>query len=264
MRLPIALAIVTLGLGLAGCTPAVDTAEEEAAIRANTARWLELDHAADVDGIVGLFAEDGTVHWEDRGVATGSEAIRTFMSDVYAENPNPEGSFAPERVRVAASGDLAVEEGTYENPFDRGRYITVHRKVGTEWKVQSDISVSSAPNGGAPDWAAQMLAQWYEQYNARNAQGLANLYSANAVVGDARGRAAIIARFRAGWAEADQQCAGAYDDFVLVGTIAAGWGRDVCTTPSGDVERSQWLAVFEQQPNGTWLMIRDRGEPFGA
>ncbi len=31
--------------------------------------------------------------------------------------------------------------------------------------------------------------------------------------------------------------------------------------PRATVERSRWLAVLEQQADGSWLLIRDFGEP---
>ena len=256
----------TAGLAIVGCTPAVDTTAEEAAIRAVAARWLDLSQQQDAAGVADLFAEDGAVYWEDRPVTSGADAIEAFMTRDFEENPNAEGGFAPDRIDVAASGDLAVEQGAYQSPNDEGRYITVHRKIGNDWKVQADMSVSTAPDGGAPDWARESLASWYERFNARDADGLADLYTADARVGDAEGRAAIIQRFQAGWAESDESCSGGFDDFVVVGSIAAGWGRDTCVVTQGDgsvttTARSNWLAVFEHQSGDTWLMIRDYGEP---
>ncbi len=83
---------------------------------------------------------------------------------------------------------------------------------------------------------------------------------------DAQGRAALMARWEAEWAEsASHSCSGGYDGFQIVGSVAAGWGRDVCEiTPLGGgdatVERSRWLAVLEPQADGKWLLIRDFGE----
>ena len=257
---------ITAVLTIVGCTPAADTTAEEAAIREVAARWLDLSQQQDAAGVAGLFAEDGAVYWEDRPATSGASAIEAFMKRNFEENPNAEGGFAPDRVDVAASGDLAVEQGAYQNPSDQGRYITVHRKIGTDWKVQADMSVSTAPDGGAPDWARESLASWYERFNARDAEALADLYTADARVGDAKGRAAIIQRFQDGWAENNESCSGGYDDFVVVGSIASGWGRDTCIVTPDDggpttTARSNWLAMYERQPDGTWLCIRDYGEP---
>lgn len=179
------------------------------------------------------------------------------------------GSFGPDRIEVAASGDLAVERGAYQSPTDEGRYVTVYRKVGGAWKVAADMSVSMSARGGAPDWAQESLARWYEAFNGRDVQALADLYTPDARVGEARGRAAIIRRFQSDWAESNASCSGDYDDFAVVGSIAAGQGRDLCTVTPADggpatTVHSRWLAMYERQADGSWLCIRDFGEPTGS
>ncbi len=58
----ILLAVLACG----ACGPTVDIQAEEDAIRRLSARWLELNRQEDAAGIAALFAEDGTLHWEDR------------------------------------------------------------------------------------------------------------------------------------------------------------------------------------------------------
>lgn len=246
----------------AACGPSADLAVEEQAIRDVSARWSAFDEAKDAAGVAGLFADDGVVIWEQWPPARGIEEIEAHMARAYLENPSGEGSFAPDRIDLGSAGDLAVEQGGYDGPDGPGRYVTVHKKLNGEWRIITDVSVGTAPNGGAPDWATQSLRQWYEAYNGRDPEALADLYTRDARVGDAQGRAAIIAQFRDGWAEEDDRCAGAYDAFQMVGTLAAGWGRDTCTDATTGEHRStsRWVAVHELQPDGTWLMIRDRGE----
>ncbi|HSM06050.1 MAG TPA: hypothetical protein VK858_15640, partial [Longimicrobiales bacterium] len=94
-----------------------------------------------------------------------------------------EGSFGPDRIDVAASGDLAIERGTWRSPGAEGRYMTLYLKEGNQWRVHADVSLDATPDGGAPVWATTQLATWYDLYNARDAQGLAGLYAADAVVG---------------------------------------------------------------------------------
>jgi len=244
----------------------VDTTAEEEAIRAMSARWLELSQQQNAAGVAGLFAEDGALYWEDQPATSGAEAIEAFMTRSFAENPDAEGGFGPDRIDVAASGDLAVEQGKWDGPDDQGRYITVYQKVGSDWKVQADMSLSTAPDGGAPGWARETLARWYERFNTRDAESLADLYAADARVGDAQGRAAIIQQFQDNWAESNESCSGGFDDFVVVGSIAAGWGRDTCVGTPEDggptaTVRSNWLAMYERQSDGSWLCIRDYADP---
>lgn len=265
-RLAATLVLIT---PIFSCTPSVDVGQEEAAVREISSHWLELAQAQDAAGIANLFAEDGAVYWEDQTPAFGRDAIREFMALDFAWGLNPGGDFGPDRFDVAASGDLAVEHGAFRGPENEGRYLTVYRKVGGEWKVQVDMSLGTRPDGGAPEWARESLARWYERFNARDAEGLANLYSRDARVGDARGRAAIMQRFRAEWDESDVSCSGAYDDFFVVDDLATGRGRDTCVrTPEAggptETTRGRWIAVYERQPDGSWLCIRDRGEEVGS
>lgn len=269
MRSRIPIVFLTLAPAFSGCAPPADTAAEEEAIRATSARWLEFSNQQDAAGVAGLFADDGWLAWEDRPPVSGREAVEEFMRRQFAEAPADAGSFGPDRIDVSASGDLAVEQGSSSSPANEGRYITVHKKIENDWRVVADMWVDATPHGGAPDWARVNLARWYETFNARDVQALVGLYSVDARVGEAQGRSAVMKDFQDGWAEENATCSGGFDDFFVVGTIAAGRGRDVCTIdpPGGggpDTVRSNWLAIFEQQSDGSWLIIRDYGERVGS
>jgi ketosteroid isomerase-like protein len=270
MRIRISILFAPALLTFSGCAPqggtsSVDIAAEEAAVRAVSANWLGFDEEQDAAGVAGLFAPDGTIVWEERQPIAGPEAVEAFMAEEFAFAPGSEGSFGPDRFDIAASGDLAVEHGAWENSGEVGRYMTLYRKIGGDWKVAADMSMGTTPNGGAPAWASELLTEWYEAFNARDAQRLADTYSADARIRDAQGREAIIARFESEWAETDDVCSGGFDGFEMVGPVAVGWGRDTCTVTPAEGEpattsRSTWLAVYEQQEDGGWLCIRDIGE----
>lgn len=249
-------------LTLMACGAQVDLASEEQAIREVAAQWAELDDQKDAAGVAALFTDEGTIVWDDRAPVQGQEAIEQHMTTAYLENPSGDGSWGPDRIDMAASADLAVEQGAWENSGSQGRYMTVHKKVDGEWRIIADMSVDTPPNGGAPDWAVESLAEWYEAFNDRDAEALADLYAGNARTGGGEGRAGIIASFQADWAEADEICRGGYDGFRIVGGVAAGWGRDFCTDrETGEISSiTRWLSVHDQQADGTWLLIRDWGE----
>ena len=60
--------------------------------------------------------------------------------------------------------------------------------------------------------------------------------------------------------------ANAYDDSVsMVDHLAAVWGDDACveTPKSGAPSQAwqgRWLTVYQLQPDGSWLIVRDSGE----
>jgi len=265
MRIQISVLVAATILMCSGCSPAVDLAAEKEAVGEITPSWLAYEAEQDAAGVAGLFAADATVVWQGQPPAFGRDAIEGFLVDYYAFSPGGTGSFGPDRKDIAASGDLAVEQGTWENPDGSGRYITVYRKIGDSWKITSDMSVETEPHGGAPAWANEFLAKWYDAFNARDAKRLADIYSPDARIQDAHGRKAIIASYQANWAESNAVCAGDFDSFQVMGPLAVGWGRDTCTVTPADggpatTERSTWLGVYEQQKDGSWLCTREFGE----
>lgn len=143
----------TLALGAcAAQTPvAIDAAAEEQAIRAVSARWLELEKADDAAGVAALFTEDGIAYREDTDPISGPAAYRAYLERSFAENPSEVVDWSTDFVDVAASGDLAVEHGTWSSRGagaggegeDEGRYLTVYRKVNGEWKVAADMSLGT-------------------------------------------------------------------------------------------------------------------------
>lgn len=143
---------ILLILGFTGCLKQkVDLAAEEQAIRAISLKWLEIDKARNASGQTALFADDGTVFRENEGPYVGHSAIQNYYNHFYEKNPDYAPNWGTDHVNVAASGDLAVEYGSWreKNPDgtekDHGKYITVYRKMNGVWKVAADMSLSTKP-----------------------------------------------------------------------------------------------------------------------
>lgn len=261
------MAVALTLAALAACAPEVDQAAEEAAVREVATRYLDLAKAGDAAGIAALFTADGAWYPSlfTRGV--GPAGVEAAWTESFGFTPPADNNWAADRFDVAASGDLAVEHGSWAGASGgTGRYLTVYRKEGGAWKIASDMAIPAGPNGGAPQWARDALARWYQAFNGRDMDGLLAYYAADAVVGGARGRTAIADMFRADWAERPMTCQGGYDAFRVVGPVAVGWGRDTCTGEAGadgtvPVQRSNWVSVFEQQADGSWICTRDHGVP---
>ena len=118
----------------------------------------------------------------------------------------------------------------------------------------------------APKWAEDNLKAWYAAFNAANVQGVVSLYTEDAVVGKAKGRAAQTAQLQADFAAMKSTCSGGFDGFQQAGATAIAWGHDTCTqTPkaggAAKTVRSKWVTVYGRQTDGRWLMVRDEGEP---
>ena len=151
-------------LALAGCkpdtaAPKVDTAAEEAAIKANESAWMDAYARRDANALASQYADDGSLANPGMAIATDA-AGRLAILDEVAADPALKVDFATDRVLVAASGDLASSRGhytmTYTDPAtkqpktENGNYLTVYRKQADGgWKAIEDFITPGAAAGPA-------------------------------------------------------------------------------------------------------------------
>ncbi len=156
------LALV-LALCVAACkspSAQVDTAAEEAAIRAKESAWMAAYNRHDADGLAAQYEDDADL--AAPGVALMSDAAsRGAFLKSFAGDPALKVDFASDRIIVAASGDLASSRGhytmTYTDPASKqpktesGTYFTVYRKQADGgWKAVEDVTVPGPPQVAAP------------------------------------------------------------------------------------------------------------------
>lgn len=133
-----------------------NTAAAEQAIHSVNERWLQLIRNKDAVGVAQLYAEDGVVMPANENAAHGRQAIGQWWGRWFRV-PDYDLSFQTDQLIVSASGDLALDRGTYrfratlpEGPVnDTGKYVVVWRKTGGDWKVVADIFNSDLPAAGA-------------------------------------------------------------------------------------------------------------------
>ncbi len=145
---------------LAACQPAapkVDTAAEEQAIRAQVTAFNAAVAAYDGPALAAIYAPDAILLAPNQGRLQGTADITQFfqgMKQVQAKMV-----ITPVAIEVAASGDLALEEGTWTTTLptpaggtftDNGKYLVGWKKVNGTWLIQIDSwnSDNAAP---APD-----------------------------------------------------------------------------------------------------------------
>jgi len=129
----------------------VNLKTEEQAIRSISMKWLELQKSRDEAGIAALFADDGVEYNMNQEPSVGPAAILRMLIQNQKENPKRVVNWTTDRVEIAASGDLAVEYGSYTftglglrgTETDQGKFVTVYRKVNGTWKVAADIGNST-------------------------------------------------------------------------------------------------------------------------
>jgi uncharacterized protein (TIGR02246 family) len=119
------------------------------------------------------------------------------------------------------------------------------------------------------DWAKKALEMWFAAFNTGDAAALSRLYLGDAVLLEPdesfRGREAIQAHYSKEFRETRFPCTWVIAGQHTVGKQAAVWGEETCLASprsSGPTKtvKGRWLAIFERQADGSWLIARDAGE----
>lgn len=139
--------------GFFACPPAAppDTrAADEAAIPAADAAWSAAAGAKDAATTVSFYADNAVLMAPGAPVTTGKDAILKAFTGMMADK-NFALSFAPTKVEVSKSGDLAYDVGDYSLSISdpKGKGQTVKGKYVVVWGKQADGSwkaLVDAPN----------------------------------------------------------------------------------------------------------------------
>jgi len=149
MQLQKNFAVVLLLLTVLGSTFALakNASSDEQAIRALDVAWSQAAGAKDLDKTVSFYADDASMLPANALIANGKDAIRAAWSQFMAM-PGFSISFAPNKIVIAKSGDMAYEIGTFQlNLNDAqgkpaasvGKYVVNWQKRDGQWKVVADI-----------------------------------------------------------------------------------------------------------------------------
>jgi uncharacterized protein (TIGR02246 family) len=118
----------------------VDRSADEAAIRANIAKFVKAYNAKDAKAVAALFTVDGQIEDEEGDVTEGREAIARTFADLFADRPKIQIDVFVESIRFLGP-DLAVEVGATkataapDEPPENDRYTVVHVKRDGKWQM---------------------------------------------------------------------------------------------------------------------------------
>jgi uncharacterized protein (TIGR02246 family) len=153
-----ALLMAVSMLLIAGPAPAAGTTADDAAIRAVDAQMVAALNARDVDRWLGYFADNATMMPPNEPAVVGKAAIRKLVSGLL-EIPSFAVAHHPGTLEVSRSGDLAYISYAYEltvkdakgTPVtEKGKDISVYKKVGASWKLLIDMWSSDSPAVATP------------------------------------------------------------------------------------------------------------------
>jgi uncharacterized protein (TIGR02246 family) len=142
------LAFVAIGFAVLSASPVPQgSSGDELAIRKIDAAWSHAAETNDLNNVVSVYADDGSLLPFNAPVATGTAAIRQVWSSLMSA-PGYSLTFSPTKIVVAASRDTAWEIGTFELKLNNsegspatipGKYVVTWTQVGGSWKVAADI-----------------------------------------------------------------------------------------------------------------------------
>jgi uncharacterized protein (TIGR02246 family) len=128
---------------------------DEKAIRDSEAAWMRAFATKEPEKAAAFYADDAASILPDTPLMSGKAAIIAGMKPELGD-PNFSLVFAPTKVEIAKSGDIAYTQGkftyTTTDPKTRkrvgqvGNYVEVYKKQADgSWKVEEDIATEEAP-----------------------------------------------------------------------------------------------------------------------
>jgi ketosteroid isomerase-like protein len=145
-----AFAACSQGGGNGSASATADSAKFADDIKAQEAQWSKDFGAKALEGAVGPYSHDAMVMNPGAPVLKGSDAIRAGLTDAFTD-ANFKLSFAPDKVVVSDSGDMAYSVGKYDQTVtdpkthaavhSTGSYVTVYKRASNgAWKAAADIT----------------------------------------------------------------------------------------------------------------------------
>jgi ketosteroid isomerase-like protein len=135
----------------------VDPQSIVAAVKAADTQWSKAAEAHNILGVMSFYADNASILPPNAEMVSKTPDMRKVWTDMLT--PATTLTWTPGNVEVAASGDIAYDEGFYlmttkvakgKPVLDRGKYLTVWRKqTDGSWKAIADMWSSDLPSPGA-------------------------------------------------------------------------------------------------------------------
>jgi uncharacterized protein (TIGR02246 family) len=142
----VALAVLLLAILGSSLAFAKNSADEQA-IRALDTAWDHAAQAKDLDKTISFYADDASMLPPNMPIANGKDAIRAVWSQLLSAN-GVSITFAPSKIVVSKSGDLAYEIGAFQSTANdaqgkpassTGKFVVAWQKRAGQWKAVADI-----------------------------------------------------------------------------------------------------------------------------
>jgi uncharacterized protein (TIGR02246 family) len=144
LQMSVVLTVVVLAFGIGA---AAGTSDEQT-IRDLDKEWSRAAETKEAEKFASFYSETGSVMPFNAPIATGRAKVQEVWTQLMAK-PGFFLSFAPTRVEVAGSKDVAYDIGTFELKLNDaqgspmsipGKYVVIWKKQkGGNWKAEADI-----------------------------------------------------------------------------------------------------------------------------
>ena len=141
MQIATRIALVAMGLiavvASASGPTAIDTAADEAALRAADQTFMRAYWKGDLESVVALYAEDAVLMPADAPEAKGRDAIRKYYAADIASLKSGEADMILESTQ-GVSGNLGWSSGRTKytaanGATSTGKFMSVSRKINGKW-----------------------------------------------------------------------------------------------------------------------------------
>jgi uncharacterized protein (TIGR02246 family) len=116
---------------------------QQAEIEAVNTKWIEMFNKGDFDGIASLYTDDATALPPGSGIVKGRAAIGAMWKAMADQVSDPKLTIvdvkilAPTSAREIGTFSLKTKGSTPQEVA--GKYVVIWEKVGTDWKLATDI-----------------------------------------------------------------------------------------------------------------------------
>lgn len=145
MRAGLVVLGVTALLNVA-CGGMVNVEQERTALLQRDRDWAQSTN--DTEKFLSFMAPGGSLYMTGMPVVTGEGPIRNMYTKMMS-TPGISLTWAPTKADLSASGDIGYTTGAYEMgmtgmPPEKGKYVTIWKKLDGQWKVMEDIANADA------------------------------------------------------------------------------------------------------------------------
>jgi len=143
------------GQNISESRPAVDLAQEAAAIRTTDAQWLAAVQARDAEKTASFWSQDGVLFVPGAAPIRGRKAILDYVAQSF-KDPDFSITWTGDSIIVDAGGAMAYETASNRVTYRQGNKVVTARNNGVVvWRKQPDGSWKAAIDIGTPAPPAQ-------------------------------------------------------------------------------------------------------------